>query len=444
MILPVLNEASALPWVLSRMPVNYRPLVIDNGSTDGSATCAAELGARVVSEPIRGFGAACWTGLHASTADVVCFMDCDGSLDPQDLPVVTRPVVSGDADLVLGGRRAERGAWPLHARLANRVLAFEVRRRTGLALRDLGPMRAVKRDALLDLSLTDRRSGWPLEMVLLAHRAGLRITETSVPYRSTLVAPRSRGPSAAPSKRSAIWVHFSGEPPSGPGSGDRQVAGSRQGQDAAVPPTLGRERRRPRPRRAHGHDGRHLGCGPRPRGRSRSRGAGRWLRPGFDVLPQRSGPFADRLAGAIEDAYSALPLPVLLVGMDTPQLEPGQLNGAANTLMERGTDTVLGTAADGGFWIVGTRRPIAGMFDGVSMSTARTGAEQLARMSTLGLRCTAMGQLRDVDVLEDARAVARAAPRTRFAAVLPPACESSAPVAAREAVTDQKGPVGVE
>jgi glycosyltransferase involved in cell wall biosynthesis len=182
-ILPVLNEVAALPWVVSRMPEGYRPIVVDNGSIDGSARCAAELGALVIEEPVRGFGSACWAGLVASTDGVICFMDCDGSLDPMDLPVVTAPVLCGAADLALGARQAGRGAWPLHARLANRALAFEVRRRTGLGLRDLGPMRAVGRDSLLALAPRDRRSGWPLEMVLLAHQAGLRITETQVPYR---------------------------------------------------------------------------------------------------------------------------------------------------------------------------------------------------------------------------------------------------------------------
>jgi glycosyltransferase involved in cell wall biosynthesis len=182
-VLPVLNEKGALPWVLARMPDGYRPLVVDNGSTDGSADCALDLGAEVVVEPTRGFGAACWAGLVASTEEVVCFMDCDGSLDPQDLPTVALPVIDGVADLVLGKRMAQRGSWPLHARMANRALAFEVRRRTGLALRDIGPMRAAKRQVLLDLELKDRRSGWPLEMVLAAHGAGRVIAEVGVPYR---------------------------------------------------------------------------------------------------------------------------------------------------------------------------------------------------------------------------------------------------------------------
>lgn len=181
-VLPALNEAPAVAWVLGRMPAGFRPIVVDNGSTDDTAKIAADLGALVVTEPVRGFGSACFAGLTASTADVVCFMDCDGSLDPVALPYVAGYVERGDADLVLGARVARRGAWPIHARLANRVLASEVRRRTGLTLTDLGPMRAARRDQLVGLQLQDRRSGWPLEMVLAAHHGGLKIREVPVEY----------------------------------------------------------------------------------------------------------------------------------------------------------------------------------------------------------------------------------------------------------------------
>lgn len=183
-ILPVLDEAEALPWVLGRIPRSYAPIVVDNGSTDGSGTLAADLGARVVHEPRRGFGAACFAGLLAADTDVVCFMDCDGSLDPRELPLVAGPVHSGQADLMLGARRAEPGSFPIHARAANRLLALELRRRSGLALRDLGPMRAARRQALLDLGLRDRRFGWPLEMVLVAAAAGWKIDEIGVTYRA--------------------------------------------------------------------------------------------------------------------------------------------------------------------------------------------------------------------------------------------------------------------
>jgi glycosyltransferase involved in cell wall biosynthesis len=182
-VLPALDEREALSWVLGRMPDGHRAIVVDNGSTDGTGAVARALGAVVVEERRRGFGAACFAGLEAATAEVVCFVDCDGSLDPRELPAVSGPVTAGTADLVLGARRACAGAWPLHARLANRALAAELRRRTGVALTDLGPMRAGRRDALLGLRLVDRRSGWPLEMLLRAAASGWRIAEVEVSYR---------------------------------------------------------------------------------------------------------------------------------------------------------------------------------------------------------------------------------------------------------------------
>ena len=182
-ILPCLDEAAALPYVLSRLPAGYRAIVVDNGSSDGSAQIARDLGAQVIHEPRRGFGAACHAGLRAATADVVCFCDCDGSLDPAELPLVAGPVLAGAADFVLGRRRPRSvRAWPPHARIANWLLARRIRRTTGTQLRDLGPMRAARREALLALGLRDRRFGYPLEMVLAATRANWRIAEANVRY----------------------------------------------------------------------------------------------------------------------------------------------------------------------------------------------------------------------------------------------------------------------
>jgi glycosyltransferase involved in cell wall biosynthesis len=186
----VLDEAEALPGVLWRMPAGFEPIVVDNGSTDGSGEVARSLGARVVVESRRGFGAACYAGLCAAHSQLVCFMDCDGSLDPRELSLVCEPVADRDLDLCLGARTLTPGAaagagasaWPWHARLANRALARELRRRTDARLTDLGPMRACRREALVGLGLRDRAFGWPLEMVLRAGTAGWRIGEVPVAY----------------------------------------------------------------------------------------------------------------------------------------------------------------------------------------------------------------------------------------------------------------------
>lgn len=182
-ILPCLNEEEALPWVLSRVPAGFHPIVADNGSTDRSASIAASHGATVIPVPQRGFGAACHAGLQAATSEIVCFMDADASLNPRDLPQVADPVLAGQADLVLGRRMTCRlGDWPVHARVANKVLAAELRRRTGVRLRDLGPMRCARRTELLQLGLSDRRFGYPLEMVMAAATADWRIHEVDIPY----------------------------------------------------------------------------------------------------------------------------------------------------------------------------------------------------------------------------------------------------------------------
>ncbi|MDT0306656.1 glycosyltransferase family 2 protein [Streptomyces sp. DSM 44917] len=198
LVLPCLDEARALPWVLERVPPGWRALVVDNGSTDGSAAVAERHGARVVHEPRRGFGAACHAGLLAAEAPLVAFCDCDATLDPADLPRVAEPVRAGAADLVLARRLpASRGAWPLHARVGNAALARMVRSRTGVRLRDLGPMRVARRTALLGLGLTDRRSGYPLQMVVRAADAGWRIAETETRY-----LPRAEG---SASKVTGTW-----------------------------------------------------------------------------------------------------------------------------------------------------------------------------------------------------------------------------------------------
>ncbi|GAA3220401.1 glycosyltransferase family 2 protein [Pseudonocardia petroleophila] len=189
-ILPCLDEAQALPGVLRALPPGFRPLVVDNGSRDGTPDVAAGLGARVVHEARKGYGAAVHAGLEAATTDVVAFLDADGSLDPAELPgmVALLDGGTGNADLVAGRRRPQgRGAWPWHARAGNAAISALLRRR-GVPVHDIAPVRVARRTALLDLGVADRAFGYPLELLVRAGAAGWRITEVDVAYR-----PRTGG-----------------------------------------------------------------------------------------------------------------------------------------------------------------------------------------------------------------------------------------------------------
>lgn len=182
-ILPCLNERDALPWVLARIPDGMSPLVADNGSTDGSVDLAEQLGARVVSVPLRGYGAACAAGLRHSTANIVVMLDCDGSVDPAELPALVDPVRRGDLDLVIARRvPVGRGAYPWHLRVANRALATRLTRRTGVRIDDCGPVRVARRQTLLGLELTDQRFGYPAETIVKAAAAGYCIGQVPVRY----------------------------------------------------------------------------------------------------------------------------------------------------------------------------------------------------------------------------------------------------------------------
>ena len=191
MVLPCLDEALALPAVLSALPLGYRAIVVDNGSSDGSPEVAAAHGATVVREPRRGYGAAVHTGLEHATADIVCFLDADGSLDPRQLPALVERVLAG-ADMAVGRRIPQgRGSWPWHARLGNRILAALMRRR-GLKVRDIAPMRAARRESLLALGIQDRAFGYPLELLIRANEARWRVVESDVTYRPRTAGTKSK------------------------------------------------------------------------------------------------------------------------------------------------------------------------------------------------------------------------------------------------------------
>jgi len=187
-LLPCLNEAASLPAVLAGIPDGYRPLVIDNNSTDGTANVARAHGADVIHESRPGYGAAVHAGVEAAGDSVVAVLDADGSLDPRELPALVSELDRG-ADLVVGRRCPTVGLhWPLHARLGTAAVCWRLRGRYGLPIHDIAPMRVGRGAALLSLGIADRRSGYPVELLVRAAKAGWTVVERDVAY-----GPRTGG-----------------------------------------------------------------------------------------------------------------------------------------------------------------------------------------------------------------------------------------------------------
>ena len=194
LIVPALNEAAVVGALVRRVPrdVVDEVIVVDNASTDATAAVAREAGARVVSEPRRGYGAACFAGVSAMPPDagVAVFIDADGSQRPEEIPQVLAPILAGRADLVLGARVLDRHH-PLHAAAGTRLVARFIAWRWRLSISDVGPLRAIRTDLLSRLRMRDRASGWPVEMVVKAAALGARIVEVPVSH-SPRIAGRSK------------------------------------------------------------------------------------------------------------------------------------------------------------------------------------------------------------------------------------------------------------
>lgn len=181
-VLPCLNEAESLPGVLALMPAGYSALVVDNNSTDGTADVARRCGAEVVAETQPGYGAAVHAGIVAASTPIVAVLDGDGSMDPRELPKLVDELDRG-ADMAVGRRRPLPGVrWPWHARLGNQVVCWRLRTRHGIPVHDIAPMRVARRDAVVGLGVADRRSGYPLELLVRAAAAGWVIAEHDIAY----------------------------------------------------------------------------------------------------------------------------------------------------------------------------------------------------------------------------------------------------------------------
>ncbi len=186
-VVPALNEEEALPSLLREIPAGVvdEVVVVDGGSRDATAAVARACGARVVEERRRGYGRACAAGAASADADVIVFLDGDGSDDPAYLPAVLAPVLAGEAALALGARRErEDGALLPHQRLGNVLVASIIRVLYGISIHDVPPLRAVRRDALERLALREMTYGWPTEMIVKAARARQPMVEVPVRTRA--------------------------------------------------------------------------------------------------------------------------------------------------------------------------------------------------------------------------------------------------------------------
>lgn len=207
-IIPVLNEERGLDRVLEDLPREdvQEVLVVDNGSTDGTAAVARARGATVVEEPRRGYGRACLTGIERAgrrPPDIVVFLDGDFSDDPREMPSLVGPIARGEADLVIGSRvRGERqtGALLPQAVIGNWIATRLIRWLYGFRYTDLGPFRAIRWSSLRSLAMADEDFGWTVEMQIKALRRGLRVVEIPVSYRPRIGTSKISGTLAGSAK----------------------------------------------------------------------------------------------------------------------------------------------------------------------------------------------------------------------------------------------------
>ncbi len=421
-IIPALNEAASIGKVLADIPdwVN-QVIVVDNDSTDDTADMAAAAGAHVVREPRRGYGQACLTGMTAvGWCDVVVFLDGDYSDFPEQMDRLIHPIAQDRADMVLGRRIAVHGdaqAFTMPQRFGTALACGLMRLFWGGRYRDMGPFRAIRWSNLRLLSMQDTTYGWTVEMQIKALLAGLRVLEVPVDYRRRIgvskISGTIRGVWGAGTKILGTIAKYLLHAPRLPRSHpERLIVFSRW-------PVPGKTKTRLIPAlgplgaaefqrrmtlktmataRAWASPGqrdievRHEGGSWRQ--------MRRWLGPEVHYRHQAPGDLGHRMASAFRTAFDEGARRVVLIGTDCPGITSALLDEAASTLAEH--DLVLGPTHDGGYWLIGMKRPLS-VFDGVAWSTDAVLERTLELARIQGLRVHLLPMLSDIDTPDDLR-----------------------------------------
>ena len=456
-IIPALNEETAIGSVLDAIPRWVDDvLVVDNGSTDRTAAVARAHGARVIREPRRGYGQACLTGIAAlDNPDIVVFLDGDFSDRPNELPRLVQPIVEGKADLVIGSRtlgQRERGSLTVQQRFGNALACFLLAILYHARHTDLGPFRAIRLSSLKRFGMDDAGYGWTIQMQVRAAQCGLRVCEVPVNYHRRIGQSKISGtlrgvvgagskilytifreslqPARTPHEQLAVFVRFPQ-----PGQAKTRLIpalgpeGAAELQHKMTLHTLRSARDLRRLRRTE-VTVRYSG-GDEQAMRS-------LYGADLGLAPQGEGDLGQRLRRITDEAFANGTDALVIIGSDCPELTPAIMQEAFDAL--RRHDVVLGPASDGGYYLIGLRRPAPELFDGIAWGTNAVLTQTLQAASRLGLSTATLGVLNDVDLPADLPVWHRAldANRANRISVIIPTLneEQSIESAIRSAITD--------
>lgn len=424
-IIPALNEQDAIGAVISGCLEHCtdlgetRVIVCDNGSTDNTVAVATAAGAEVVYEPRRGYGAACLRALAflGHWADVIVFVDGDGSSSPVDIASVAGPVLRKEVDLVIGRRaHVEPGSLTLPQRFGNRLACALIRRRWRRHYADCGPLRAIGRNALQRLSMSDQSWGWNVEMQIKAHCCGLAIREVPVAWLrraagKSKISGTISGVLRAGARILWTWSKLAlcrdhADPPRAvviafvkyPRAGEvktrlARVIGPQQA--ALVYQQLAEASHRELLRlQRDGAVSAALAVTGAPVDKFRQ-----WLPKATYYWPQVGADLGARLKAALARAFEYSVEQVAVMGSDCPELSAQTIREALSRLHD--ADVVIVPATDGGYALLAVSRLYVGLFDGIDWSTDMVLAQTLTRAEALNLKVVQLPALSDIDTIDD-------------------------------------------